>query len=304
MFTREEISEIKKRIDIAELAGRYTELKPRGRDLWGCCPFHEEKTPSFKVDPEKGTWHCFGCGEGGDVVDFALKKNLNTYALLIGPNPSAFIREHGVAAVHVIMTEHHQCPMTIDLVDDSPEMADSWRLAFSGCPDVNVFECGFSEYIARHPDTDGIVTPGNSYGLMDGGYDKAVTDEFGWELPEAVQACILERFYGEQPVATSISIPVPGRENLLLIHTPTMYYPARIADPLVVYQCMRTSLMEALRTSRKRVAIPAFGGGCGFVPPMRIAQLMREGYDQLNAPPTQLTWEYADSRRLEERYRT
>ena len=73
MYSEESIAALKEKVSIKELVERYTELKPRGRDYWGCCPFHKEKTPSFKVAPEKGTWYCFGCQEGGDAIDFVMK---------------------------------------------------------------------------------------------------------------------------------------------------------------------------------------------------------------------------------------
>lgn len=50
-------------------------LKRRGRDFWAPCPFHADKTPSFKVSPEKQRFHCFGCGEHGDSVDFIMKRH-------------------------------------------------------------------------------------------------------------------------------------------------------------------------------------------------------------------------------------
>ena len=62
--------EIRARIDIAELVGRYVKLKASGRNLKGLCPFHKEKTPSFIVTPDRGTFHCFGCDKGGDVYTF------------------------------------------------------------------------------------------------------------------------------------------------------------------------------------------------------------------------------------------
>lgn len=62
--------EVRARTDIAELVGRYVKLKPSGRNLKGLCPFHKEKTPSFVVTPDRGTFHCFGCGKGGDAFTF------------------------------------------------------------------------------------------------------------------------------------------------------------------------------------------------------------------------------------------
>jgi DNA primase len=67
--------EIKQRVDVVELISRYTELKRAGSIYKGLCPFHSERTPSFVVFPNSGTWHCFGaCGTGGDVISFVMRK--------------------------------------------------------------------------------------------------------------------------------------------------------------------------------------------------------------------------------------
>jgi DNA primase len=67
--------EIKQRIDIVEFISRYTPLKRAGSTYKGLCPFHSERTPSFVVYPNSGTWHCFGsCGTGGDIFSFLMKK--------------------------------------------------------------------------------------------------------------------------------------------------------------------------------------------------------------------------------------
>ena len=67
------IREIKYRNDLGELAASYMQLKRRGRNLVGLCPFHGEKTPSFNIYTENGSFYCFGCGTGGDVITFVMK---------------------------------------------------------------------------------------------------------------------------------------------------------------------------------------------------------------------------------------
>jgi len=67
------LEEIKNNIDIIELISSYVDLKPAGKNYRGLCPFHEEKTPSFMVSPEKGIFHCFGCGAGGSIFNFIMK---------------------------------------------------------------------------------------------------------------------------------------------------------------------------------------------------------------------------------------
>ena len=69
-WNQEAIEEIRRRVDIVEVISEYVELRRQGRNLIGLCPFHQEKTPSFSVQPEGQFFHCFGCGVGGDVFRF------------------------------------------------------------------------------------------------------------------------------------------------------------------------------------------------------------------------------------------
>lgn len=73
------IHEVRERIDIVDLVGRFLSLKPSGRNFVGLCPFHHEKTPSFNVSRERQIWHCFGCGEGGHAFAFLMRHENLTF---------------------------------------------------------------------------------------------------------------------------------------------------------------------------------------------------------------------------------
>ncbi len=202
--------------------------------------------------------------------------------------------------------------MKIYLLDRNLEMFLEWEAQFADCPEVDVVMDDFSHFMSNHK-IQCVVSPANSYGFMNGGYDKAITDYFGTELMDAVQQYIIENFFGEQPVATSFIIDIPGKtesepgyisnaerdtspgntpaissdsavipqNTQKLIHTPTMRTPSKIREPEVIYQCMRTTLMTAIRNNIESLVIPAFGGATGQVPYRTIAKLMKLGYRQI-----------------------
>ena len=70
---RDFINDLPNRVDIVGLINKRVALKKAGKDFKACCPFHEEKTPSFTVVPTKEIYHCFGCGESGGIIDFVMK---------------------------------------------------------------------------------------------------------------------------------------------------------------------------------------------------------------------------------------
>ncbi|MFW5686884.1 MAG: CHC2 zinc finger domain-containing protein, partial [Halanaerobium sp.] len=72
-YSDEFIDDLKENVDIVDLVSDYIELKKSGNRYKGLCPFHSEKTPSFFVNPDNNFYHCFGCGAGGDSINFVME---------------------------------------------------------------------------------------------------------------------------------------------------------------------------------------------------------------------------------------
>lgn len=79
------VEQIKQRLDIAEVAGRFTSLKPQGKNLIGSCPLpgHDDRSPSFSVTPANQLYYCFGCGQGGDAIDLLMRVNCQDFATVV-----------------------------------------------------------------------------------------------------------------------------------------------------------------------------------------------------------------------------
>jgi twinkle protein len=79
MISAYTIEAVKQAMNVVEVVGDYVKLKKSGTDYEACCPFHNEKSPSFKVHPIKGIYKCFGCGTSGDAIEFVMKHQQKTY---------------------------------------------------------------------------------------------------------------------------------------------------------------------------------------------------------------------------------
>lgn len=171
--------------------------------------------------------------------------------------------------------------LKIYIVSTDSYAVDSLKEEFEGIKNVFIFNEDIRDFYDRKADEiDCLVSPANAYGIMDGGYDAALSDILGWEFQNKVQDYIKRHYFGEQPVATSfiIDTEIPG---LKLIHTPTMQYPSPIEDDMVIYQCMRTTLMCALKHDVSCIVLPVFGGAVGDVDGDTCARRMLEGYLQI-----------------------
>src|SRR5512139_2794036 len=74
VFSEDVLEQVRIANPIYDVISDYVSLKKSGRNYLGLCPFHGEKTPSFTVNPERQIFHCFGCGEGGNVIGFIMKR--------------------------------------------------------------------------------------------------------------------------------------------------------------------------------------------------------------------------------------
>ncbi len=118
---------IKSKLDIAEVLKGYITLQPAGKNLKALCPFHGEKTPSFIVSPERQTWHCFGCNEGGDIFTFVMKyENLEFSEAL-----RLLAEKAGVELRHENPAEYRYSGLLYDLNDAAKEF---FRKAFAAAP--------------------------------------------------------------------------------------------------------------------------------------------------------------------------
>lgn len=73
------IDELKSRITLSDVVGKKMRLTRAGREFKGCCPFHNEKSPSFYVNDDKQFYHCFGCGAHGSVIDFVMRHDNQSF---------------------------------------------------------------------------------------------------------------------------------------------------------------------------------------------------------------------------------
>jgi len=186
------------------------------------------------------------------------------------------------------------------LVNPNLELCHAWQSAFDGYPGVSIVHGRFESL----PEFDCMVSPANSFGLMDGGVDLAITQFFGVQLMERVQAHILREYLGEQPVGTSFIIETGHRKHPFLAHTPTMRVPMTIAGTDHVYAAMWAMLLAVHRHNETsplkihKVACPGLGTGTGEVPPDEAARQMATAYRLYLQPSTVIDWGTALGRHL------
>lgn len=194
--------------------------------------------------------------------------------------------------------------MKLILVEPNPPMCRAWKDYFQDLPDVE-FVQGYFESL---PEFDCIVSAANSFGLMDGGVDLAITQFFGGQLMRRVQDRIIKEYFGEQPIGTSMIVETGDEKHPYIAHTPTMRIPMDMTHLDSVYLAMWAMLREVhhhnLAAERKIeiVACPGLGTGTGRVPYREAARQMALAYKNFLNPPTFINWAIAEDRQLQVRF--
>lgn len=190
----------------------------------------------------------------------------------------------------------------INLILSAPvhEMADAFKRVFGNTDNVNIIEKPF-ETISEF---DCMVSAANSFGLMDGGVDAAITAFFGTQLQTRVQNHIMREYLGEQPVGSAFVIETGDNHHPWLVHAPTMRVPLTIDGTDAVYNATWAVLLAIFQHNKntttdrkiKTVVLPAMGAGCGQVPFESVARQMKLAWDNFNKKTESINWEYAYSR--------
>jgi len=186
----------------------------------------------------------------------------------------------------------------LTLVDPIEALCEAWAQHFDGLPRISIVN-GFFEDVESY---DCMVSAANSFGLMDGGVDLAITHYFGHQLMARVQQRILSEFRGEQPVGTAFIAETGHTEHPYLAHAPTMRTPMEIATTDNVYLAMWAVLLAVWRHNRtadrpiRTLLCPGLGTATGQVPFNEAARQMALAYKHFLKPPSQIDWPYAQLR--------
>ena len=176
----------------------------------------------------------------------------------------------------------------IILMAQDAYLYDAFSYHFQNFADsVEVNMCYFEEL----DEYDCLVSPANSFGMMDGGMDEYIIDYFGKELERNVQQKILQAYGGPQPIGTSFIIETNHPNFPFLAHTPTMLLPTSIQGtihPYLAFKAMLLAVIEQNRTHDEQieiVACPGLGTGIGDIDPDIAANQMATAYEYVTNLP-------------------
>jgi O-acetyl-ADP-ribose deacetylase (regulator of RNase III) len=182
--------------------------------------------------------------------------------------------------------EEEWLPSTIYLIDRSAPLVAERKAQFSDCAAVAAIA---GDYF--HRPADAMVSPANSFSIMDGGLDLAIRDELGFAVERAVQAVIAERHHGELPVGCAEIVETNHPRWKYLIAAPTMRVPEPIPFTINAYLAFRAILVVVENLNKKlarreidSLVWSGLGTGVGGVSAVKCARQMRAAYQTMKAP--------------------
>ena len=209
----------------------------------------------------------------------------------------------------------------------SPDLFEAFKKHFAQFKQVEVVNVPFEKVMHR---SDCVVSAANSFGLMDGGVDQCITDYFGVQMMKRVQQMVIEEYWGEQPVGTSMIVrgnenyefdtSIPNKpklkKNKYVAHTPTMRIPMDINKTSYVYSAMKAMLIAVEQHNKMYdvftsngseyedtridvVVCPGLGTNAGRVPAEEAAKMMSLALYHFLNPPKSINWYYATQRHSE-----
>ena len=190
--------------------------------------------------------------------------------------------------------------MKLKLVDPNLGMCEAWIEYFHELPNVEIH----TTYFEKIEEYDCMVSAANSFGIMDGGVDLAISEYFGWDLMKRVQKRIINEFLGEQPIGTSIIVGTNPKDHPLLAHTPTMRVPMNISHTDNVYLAMWAMLVTVHNHNKiserkiETILCPGLGTGTGNLPYREAARQMSLAYRNYLNPPTHINWRDVTDRQV------
>lgn len=174
---------------------------------------------------------------------------------------------------------------TIYLIDINKDLVKYWKKFFINYSEVVVLE---GDYFQQPADV--MVSPANSFGIMDGGIDLPIRDNLGFRVQRNLQKEIIDNYHGELPVGSAIIIKTDSKDWPFLVSAPTMRVPEDVSFTLNPYLAFRAALLEVIKfnkvNDKKLTSLVCCGMGTGYghVHPKRCAALMRAAYQTMLAP--------------------
>ncbi len=180
-----------------------------------------------------------------------------------------------------------QLPTSIHLIDKNAELVKYWSEAFAGIENVQASNIDyFSEPV------DAIISPANSFGIMDGGIDLAIRNTVGFKAEENLRKAILKDHHGELPVGSAIIVPTENVKWPYLVSAPTMRIPSDVSSSLNAYLAFRAILNviknfneSSINHKIKSISCCGLATGIGKMKARKCAGQMRAAYTYMYKQP-------------------